>query len=365
MSKVNKEPEQGEKDSTTGRLSVFHDLYVDLLGSLVPGLLTVILGGAAIYLTLATVHVAMFRQPLTGTSFPGDLRDVLTSVHWEIATIILVSAYVVGAVFFRQDPKKPDAASALYVWMHSKSKERNGLAVQHTARELPRDFIVDSKAERPRLRQRIRPIFLRLVGCTSLARRPSPEPADKRPSLSHRVRSRFFNKLYSDVLGINAEFPYTHSRCYLAARGLRHLVRYVPWCPDKTETEGFRTKMFINILKIRLHSMFPDMARDIVQNEAHVRLATSVWYASTSLLWLSVVVIAILVLAATCCLQNGMASSLFYLRFVRRPAALLLRGHAASSSKVYPLHACSRGHLCTGSVASGESRQARLSGIQL
>jgi len=78
-------------------------------------------------------------------------------------------------------------------------------------------------------------------------------------------------------------------RCYLAARGLTHLIQYIPWCPDLKETRGSRTKMFINILKIRLATLGPAFIRDIVRNEAHVRMATSVWYASVTLFRLSVV----------------------------------------------------------------------------
>ena len=37
--------------------------------------------------------------------------------------------------------------------------------------------------------------------------------------------------------------------------------------------------MFINQLKIRLQFVVPEKCKDIVRNEAHVRLATSLWYA--------------------------------------------------------------------------------------
>lgn len=49
----NNENEQGKR-----RLSIMHDLYVDLLGSLVPGLLTVILGSGAVLLAFSTIHSA-------------------------------------------------------------------------------------------------------------------------------------------------------------------------------------------------------------------------------------------------------------------------------------------------------------------
>ena len=41
-----------------------------------------------------------------------------------------------------------------------------------------------------------------------------------------------------------------------------------------------RTKMFLNILKIRLQLAAADKCGEIVRNEAHVRMMSSVWYAA-------------------------------------------------------------------------------------
>lgn len=260
------------------RISILNDLYVDLFGSLVPGLLTVILGSAMILLALSTIHVAFFHQPLAQDVYSGALKEVLTALHWEIATVIIVSSFVIGAVFFRQDPKKPDAASALHVWMNSKRGERSGLAVQST-KQLPNNLILSSEEEKP--------------------------------SFTQQVISYLCTKFYIRKLGLDTQFPYLHLRCYLAARGLTHLIRFVPWCPQDEESKGFRTKMFINIMKVRILSLYPDMSRDIIRNEAHVRLATSVWYATTTLRNLSLIVLGVLVLASTSCIRNGLGSTLF------------------------------------------------------
>jgi hypothetical protein len=267
-----------EREPNAGRLSIWHDLYVDHLGSLVPGLLTVILGSAALFSALSTVHVALFQQPLAPGVLPGGLTDVIGSLHWEIATIIVVSSYVIGAVFFRQDPKRPDAISALHVWMRSKRGERHGLAVQATE-NLPPELELQCEDEKPGPRE--------------------------------LLRSYFLVRRYTKVLGLDTQFPYLHLRCYLAARGLTELIPFIPWCPDEKESRGFRTKMFINMLKIRLLSLFPQMSRDIIRNEAHVRLATSVWYASTSLLYLACAVLAVLLCCSASCIRNEMAPALF------------------------------------------------------
>lgn len=271
----------GDEGRVAGKLSVLHDLYVDLLGSLVPGLLTVILGGTAILLTLSALHMALYQAPFLPTIFSGDIRQVLTGFHWEFATILIVSAYVIGAVFFRQDPKGPDAVSALHVWMSSKGKERTGLAVQSKVSKLSKALFLGDKDQ------------------------------DKSPPLVERVHAYLNPAMYMKKLNLDTQFPYLHLRCYLAARGLNHLIPLVPWCPRKEGTAGYRTKMFINILKIRLLSMLPDMSRDIIRNEAHVRLATSVWYASSALLYLAMLVLAILAAIAVVFVRSDLGSTLF------------------------------------------------------
>lgn len=265
-------------DKSAGRLSIMHDLYVDLLGSLVPGLLTVIMGGTAIALALATTHSAIFGSPVMADGFPGGLKDLVTGLHWEFATVMIVSAYVIGAVFFRQDPKIPDSASALHVWINSKRKERNGLAVQ-SAIHLP-------------------PIFdLR-------------QDDDKLP-MTLRIRAYLRPNKYTKLLALDTQFPYLHLRCYLLARGLTHLIPLVPWCPDEKDSKMHRTKMFINVLKVRLLALFPNFSRDVIRNEAHVRLATSVWYASTALMYLTIGVLVLLATVAALSAQKQMHSSLF------------------------------------------------------
>ena len=280
-----------DDDKNAHRLSVWHDLYVDLLGSLVPGLLTVILGGATVALALSSVYTALFQQTLGTGELLVKAKDVIASVHWEIATVIVVSAYVIGAVFFRQDPKKPDAASALNVWMNATPVDRRGLAVQ-ASKEPPPRWFVDTVSGRPTLRRRL--------------------GATLRP------------KKYERMLGLDAQFPYLHMRCYLSSRGLKHLAHLVPWCPDKKDTHEFRSKMFINILKVRLLALFPWMSRDIIRNEAHVRLATSVWYAVTTLFWLSVLVLLTLLAAGAHLVGLPLSSTLVPTLFLPAAFATLL-----------------------------------------
>jgi hypothetical protein len=77
-----------------------------------------------------------------------------------------------------------------------------------------------------------------------------------------------------------AQFPYSNIAAYLEARGYNHLAKIVPWSGSTFE---HRSKMFINILKVRLELVAPSKCSVIVGNEAHIRMMSSVWYASKTL----------------------------------------------------------------------------------
>ncbi len=301
------------------RLSVLYELYIDILGSLVPGLLIVILGGTTVVLALSSIHSLLYYEPLgAGFSF-GGIKEIVASFHWEIATVILVSAYVLGAVFFRQDPKKPDARSALHVWLHAGAKDRAGLAVQPQIK-LPDKFFIDTDV--PTLWQKLcdwQKLVIRGF-CTPLAelhraelksaaeaKQTSipPKPILGQPRYLYRLLGFLFPESYTSLLKMDAQFPYLHLRCYLAFRGLTHLTNMVPWCPIKPETVSRRTKMFINIIKIRLLARCPEMSKGVIRNEAEVRLATSVWYAVRGLFALSFLVL--IALVGTTWISSGLS----------------------------------------------------------
>jgi hypothetical protein len=235
------------------KISILSELYIDLLGSLMPGLFTVILGTVMVLLTLCTVYRLMYNSNISITDKLISIKELLAQIHYEIAIITLVSSYVIGTIFFRQDPKLPDKLSALHVWLTAKPHDRPGLSVQDSSKKI-----------------------MQKKGCSYI------EILWKEQFFGYllpRIYLHFKNKKkYFDT-----QFPYSYLRCYLSTRGLTHLVNYVPWCPQKKSTDAYRTKMFINILKIRLTAFGSIFTRDIVRNEAHVRLATSVWYASMTL----------------------------------------------------------------------------------
>lgn len=275
MTEPKEQPKEQPKDKPFGRFSIFNEIYVDFLGSLIPGLFTVISAGSVIFVSLVSIYIAKFTLGTANESQAAykHLTDIITGFHWEIATVTAVASYVIGTTFFRQDPKKPDSYSAFYVWMNSKKNEKHGLAVQN----LKSIQKLEPKTDEDKLfwRNRIWPILQ--------------------------------TKNYIKKLGMDTQFPYLYLKCYLAARGLTHLIPCIPWCPLEIATKGFRTKMFINILKIRVQSLAPALSRDIVRNEAHVRLAISVWYAITLLKWISIVNLCVVVISFYFFIENKFA----------------------------------------------------------
>jgi hypothetical protein len=98
------------------------------------------------------------------------------------------------------------------------------------------------------------------------------------------------------------QFPYSNLKNYLEARNFNHLFPYIKWdsrvilkSGEKNtgeskrdevseEKDKSRSKSFINQLKTRIHFFYPESTFNIIKNEAHIRLASSMWYASKYIL---------------------------------------------------------------------------------
>ena len=211
----------------TSRFSV-REVIVDILGSLVPGFVFVVLLVPALGWPSFVLVGALGGTRSQDYEVIRAFATGLAQFHLELFVGLIALSYIVGHLFFRQDPKIPD--------------EKSFFRVQ------------------------------KIIGESGPVRKdPVPEGEDTRNGAgSYRV-----------------EFPYFHLHEYLSQRGLRHLADLVPWRGDDIETHKFRTKHFVNILKIRLEFLFPDRYVTVARNEAHVRLMTSGWYVTSSLKWIA------------------------------------------------------------------------------
>lgn len=242
--------EDDKKGREGGKFSFINDFYIDFLGSLIPGLFVTTFSYFPI-MWLSGIFVNIANPVKSGKSF--DLNNIeaisfdfnlLKIDNFGVVWLIFVVAYVLGSMFYRQDPKKPDFYSARRIYKKTKSKEdKERLAVQ-----------------------------------------PQPNKAK--------------------VSREDVEFPYIFLYKYLNGRGLQHLADIIPW--GNTEKGGDlntknRTKMFINIIKIRLHFSIPEKCKDIIRNEAHVRFSTSIWYSAK---WLLKIALSPLVIIVVIALSN-------------------------------------------------------------
>jgi hypothetical protein len=259
-SELNKRPSpQGQSDSgdtpsLTSVAGVIREFFVDFLGSLVPGFLFVSLSTPLLLWLLW-----LFRESITllnRSPIPVmQPLEIITSFHVELAITIFVFAYVLGSVFFRQDPKVPDQESAAHVLEKiTDINEVKRLVIQPPTEEWEQ-------------------IQKELTGRSPGEKLFTEKQAEKWAS------------------GEGGQYPYSHLKQYLETRGLGHLACYVKW--DWNEKKGsqegqrdlrnLRSKMFINVLKIRLQYSVPEKCGEIVRNEAHVRMMSSVWYACKAL----------------------------------------------------------------------------------
>ncbi len=195
------------------------DFIVDFLSCLIPGF---------VFLLIATVMVfglvVIIGKYLTGVTLNdlsafqtvSNLLENIISIRFWSYIIIIVLSYVVGHLLYRQDPKEPDYVS--FINIREKVMGYNPWVIASGDGLTPKDV----------------------------------------------------------------QFPYSNLAQYLNARGFDYLAQAIDWKP---KFEGFekgrqRSKAFVNKLKTRIAFFFPENTLNIIRNEAHIRLASSMWYAS-------------------------------------------------------------------------------------
>lgn len=196
---------------------------VDFLGALFPGLLFSI----TIVFTLGSTYFYIIHQLKTillkanvgieDLNVFESLRGLFNGigyVSFYLLILILVVSYVLGSFLFRKDPKYPDTASFKRVFKKMTTEQKSKWVEQYTEDDKKNQDFV-------------------------------------------------------------IEFPYRNLKAYLDARGLQHLSKFVPWDINNSDT---RSKTFINRLKIRIQFFYPDKTGNILKNEGHIRLMSSLWY---------------------------------------------------------------------------------------
>ena len=216
-SEAPKEESKIPQTDVRGTIRDFILPIVEFLGILVPGLIFIFAFIPAAIFPLASLLEVIELSPSQSMLLGKEIVIHLISPSFGTLFVLTVFSYVVGHLFFRQDPKIPDE--------HSFDR------VKETIKE---------------------------EGPVRLG-----------------TNEKEFNKKNNEPDKYNLEFPYRYLKEYLHDRGMYHLAEMIPWSGNEPESYPLRTKHFINVLKVRLEFLFPYQYLRIQRNEAHVRLMSS------------------------------------------------------------------------------------------
>ena len=107
-----------------------------------------------------------------------------------------------------------------------------------------------------------------------------------RPSKVAVDEARSGPGLYYDPDDKTDNYPYKRFRQSLEDRGMKKLAKMVKWSPGiemlnkSSETpEKLLNKEHINMMKIEIAALKPELSAIIESNEAHIRLLNGIWYA--------------------------------------------------------------------------------------
>ena len=223
-----------------GSLRDFILPIVEFLGILVPGVFFIFALIPSIIIPTATILRIIEGAQATAPIASEYLVTIILSPSVGTIFLLAIFSYVFGHMFFRQDPKIPDQQSFKKVNDSELCKEEGPVRMSDVEIEYNKEMNKDRKHKTP------------------------PE--------EH-----------------NLEFPYRYLYEYLYDRGMMHLANIVQWKGNDPDSYSKRTKHFMNVIKVRLEFLFPYQYIRIQRNEAHVRLMSSMWYASKSLIVASII----------------------------------------------------------------------------
>lgn len=270
----------------------FQEFQIDILGGLVPGVLFLIGACAAVFPLIYKMNLHFAADPYLIK--PVFLRRLLIAMKGTPSTVwfftylgLGIFTYVIGHLFYRRDPKDVDKSSFKYL------ARRDKLQFARTHAE--------DKEKRKAINHPTIFIFLHKI------LKIAPVIVDFLPHFlcNLAIGNKFFNK-YDEEIRTNlrenygakddseCEFPYPDMKAYLDKRKLKHLSEFIIWDnnqePDSDDNKP-RSKVYLNILKTRMSLFFPNHVKQLVRNEAHVRLASSTWHVCVSQRWFSMLVI--------------------------------------------------------------------------
>jgi hypothetical protein len=193
----------------------------------VPG--TLFLIGASFSFIPATYLIICFVSgviPISLIKFGGNFFNAIkttpNTIWLPVFGILVTLAYVVGHLFYRRDPEKPDQRS---------------FKIQSKKSEFPTEAI------------KVRVVKLR----EELACSEEKE----------------------------VKLPYPNGKEDIGRGGLCHICSLI--LSKDSDHSHYRNKNFIDLSKLHIKYHFPQKYRTIIRNEAHIQLTSSLWYVSHTL----------------------------------------------------------------------------------
>lgn len=198
----------------------YRDFFIDFFACLLPGIVflmtIIIIALGLLHVFLNGINISIYNNINSVEAFSNTICKFLSMTFWT-QILLLITAYVLGFVLYRQDPKRPDYVSYIRnrkaligysPWVIKKSSGLNPREVQ-----FPYDNL--------------------------------------RQYLSYRGFSNLSNYIYWEKIEDSKE---------------------------EIEKSTDRSKAFINKLKMRISFYFPESTFSIVKNEGHIRFSSSMWY---------------------------------------------------------------------------------------
>jgi hypothetical protein len=90
-------------------------------------------------------------------------------------------------------------------------------------------------------------------------------------------------------------YPYSKFRYYLENIGFNHLAEYIPWEFGNEKKMQWCNKRYTNKLKHRINAYSPSQMQTVEKHESHVRMMSSLWYATGISRWFIVFAAAVFI----------------------------------------------------------------------
>ncbi len=274
------------------------EFIVDFFGSLMPGVLFLFLMLLS-FLTSIISSITILQCEEGNCNQSNTLMNAIIEFIKSVRPLTILSlfifflsvGYVIGTFFYRRDPKYPDYRSFLKIASgFSKPEDLQNWVVRIEMKD-----IVRLKKKLKKLgwgKYLYYPLYWKTKKL--LQTQSTGEYIDD---------TKLINILTVDESEV--QYPYNNLSNFLKHREREDLAKriYWSWKPELNQKEdnpptiSERSKTFINSLKIRLQFLHPEKYGTINKNEAHIRLSSSMWYASTALIKFSF--IGLFILAAT------------------------------------------------------------------